>query len=780
MNIDFNEDWTFIKTDGSFEIVDLPHDAMIHEMRTTSNRNGDRTGYFPGGKYTYTKEFDLNEKAEDKQFILHFDGVYGQTEVLINGVKVCEHYYGYTPFDADLTEATLSGRNKVEVRVDNSLVPNSRWYTGSGIYRPVELRTRSKDSIEDIHIETICINPVLIKVSCNQADGRVILRDATGKIVAESKIGEIEIEDAKLWSAEHPYLYSCEVHTDTDAQSVKFGIRKLDWSSENGLQVNGETVKLRGGCIHHDNGLLGACAYKEAEYRKVALLKEAGYNAIRSAHNPCSESFLEACDELGMYLLEETFDGWYTPKNHHDYSRHFWNDYKDDMAAMVKRDYNHPSVILYSIGNEVNELGTEDGINLAGQMVEYMRSMDTGRPVTCGINIMLAVWAKQGMGVYKDEEDYVAEPLPEEENPNARKTGSTLYNSIVQRVGSLMSTQTRSGKATAVVEGVADKFDILGLNYGHCRYDMEVSNHPDRILLGTETYINDLYYNWERVEKYNSLIGDFCWTAMDYIGEAGLGAWRYKDTDELPLLAGCGAIDILGNADATNGYQKVIWGLEDIFIGVSPLDKGLSGVQRKAWRFTDVIPSWNWSGYEGKKSRVEVYSRAPYVELVLNGKKIGRKKTKKARAEFFVHYEPGVIKAIAYDEKKVILAEGKLQSGNGTTHIEAKVEENAWSRKLIYVNLEVDDEKGIWCPGENRKLTVSCDGSVRLIGAGSANPYSDDRFTTGSFTTYQGRGQIVLERIDTAKKATVSVMDEKDSSVLQVKISATRAHNMIE
>lgn len=198
MNIDFNEDWTFIKTDGSFEIVDLPHDAMIHEMRTTSNRNGDRTGYFPGGKYTYTKEFDLNEKAEDKQFILHFDGVYGQTEVLINGVKVCEHYYGYTPFDADLTEATLSGRNKVEVRVDNSLVPNSRWYTGSGIYRPVELRTRSKDSIEDIHIETICINPVLIKVSCNQADGRVILRDATGKIVAESKIGEIEIEDAKL------------------------------------------------------------------------------------------------------------------------------------------------------------------------------------------------------------------------------------------------------------------------------------------------------------------------------------------------------------------------------------------------------------------------------------------------------------------------------------------------------------------------------------------------------------------------------------------------------
>ena len=413
MELDFNRDWLLMKEDGSSCHVNLPHDAMIHEQRSFSNRNGDKTGFFPGGKYVYKKEFSLDSRSSDEQIIIHFNGVYGRTKLLLNGQNVGNHLYGYTPFDVDITDASVDGQNVLEVIVDNTLVPNTRWYSGSGIYRMVTLIRRDRTHIDDVRINTVCINPPTIHVSCNMKNANVIIIDADGKIVAEGPLGDLVIENANLWSSKTPYLYTCQISTESEYVEKKFGIRELKWSSEKGLTINGQVEKLRGGCIHHDNGVIGACAFKDAEYRKVRILKEAGYNAIRSSHNPCSESLLDACDELGMYVLDEAFDGWYMPKNHHDYSRVFWDEYKSDLSTMVERDYNHPSVIIYSIGNEVSEVGTEEGIKLASEMTEFVRKLDGSRPVTCGINIMLTVWAKQGMGIYRDEAEYVADPLPE-------------------------------------------------------------------------------------------------------------------------------------------------------------------------------------------------------------------------------------------------------------------------------------------------------------------------------------------------------------------------------
>ena len=760
MELDFNRDWLLMKEDGSSCHVNLPHDAMIHEQRSFSNRNGDKTGFFPGGKYVYKKEFSLDSRSSDEQIIIHFNGVYGRTKLLLNGQNVGNHLYGYTPFDVDITDASVDGQNVLEVIVDNTLVPNTRWYSGSGIYRMVTLIRRDRTHIDDVRINTVCINPPTIHVSCNMKNANVIIIDADGKIVAEGPLGDLVIENANLWSSKTPYLYTCQISTESEYVEKKFGIRELKWSSEKGLTINGQVEKLRGGCIHHDNGVIGACAFKDAEYRKVRILKEAGYNAIRSSHNPCSESLLDACDELGMYVLDEAFDGWYMPKNHHDYSRVFWDEYKSDLSTMVERDYNHPSVIIYSIGNEVSEVGTEEGIKLASEMTEFVRKLDGSRPVTCGINIMLTVWAKQGMGIYRDEAEYVAEPLPELDYVEEKKSGSAFFNALAQKLGSLMSTQTKTKKAGVVVDGITGSFDVLGLNYGQCRYDMELKNHPERILLGTETYIGDLAYNWSRVMSSNVLIGDFCWTAMDYIGEAGIGAWQYESSKEMPLLAGSGAIDILGNADAQNGFQKVVWGLEDIYIGVRPVNMSSQKVLKKAWRFTDAIPSWNWPGYEGEKAHVEVYSNGSYVKLELNGKTLGKKRVKGYRTDFVCKYDKGTLTAISYDLLGKELARTVLSSGHGISELSVKAEKKnmkANGQDLNYIILESIDEAGIWCPAEEKELTVSIEGPAVIQGIGTAKPYSNRSFTDNAQKTYQGRCQIVIRSLYEPGEVTIHI-----------------------
>ena len=344
MTIDLNKGWFFCKEDGIPVETDLPHDAMLAETRDRICRNGVNTGYFPGGKYRYEKRFVLEEAAVGKSIVLHFEGVYQNCRVYLNGLAVGAHHYGYTAFDVDISNAVQAGENLLRVTVDNSLEPNCRWYSGSGIYRPVTMCIQDKNHISGVHLETLDIHPARVRAeitTTRPCDVTVEFYDGDTRVASGSP-GVLEIPDAKLWSAENPYLYRVLVRTDTDEQTIFYGIRNLAWSAETGLTVNDEPVLLRGGCIHHDHGVLGACEYQDAEERRIRILKESGFNAVRMAHNPASQTTLEICDRLGMYVMNEAFDGWYIPKTYHDYSRWFETDWRSDVTAMVESSRNQP------------------------------------------------------------------------------------------------------------------------------------------------------------------------------------------------------------------------------------------------------------------------------------------------------------------------------------------------------------------------------------------------------------------------------------------------------
>lgn len=440
MTIDLNKGWFFCKEDGIPVETDLPHDAMLAETRDRICRNGVNTGYFPGGKYRYEKRFVLEEAAVGKSIVLHFEGVYQNCKVYLNGLAVGAHHYGYTAFDVDISNAVQAGENLLRVTVDNSLEPNCRWYSGSGIYRPVTMCIQDKNHISGVHLETLDIHPARVRAeitTTRPCDVTVEFYDGD-TCVASGAPGVLEIPDAKLWSAENPYLYRVLVRTDTDEQTIFYGIRNLAWSAETGLTVNDKPVLLRGGCIHHDHGVLGACEYQDAEERRIRILKESGFNAVRMAHNPASQTTLEICDRLGMYVMNEAFDGWYIPKTYHDYSRRFETDWRSDVTAMVESSRNHPCVIMYSIGNEVSETATPKGVEVCKRLTEFVHSLDNTRPVTAGVNVLLNVYASMGMGVYKDKGDYKPEPLPPKRGYREKKTGSAFFNAMTQKLGKLM------------------------------------------------------------------------------------------------------------------------------------------------------------------------------------------------------------------------------------------------------------------------------------------------------------------------------------------------------
>lgn len=738
MELDFCKGWTFHKIGYAAIPVDLPHDAMLLEERDGSCQNGVNTGYFPGGKYQYEKQFVLTDADIKKNISIHFEGVYQNCTISLNGRDVGRHRYGYSAFDVDLTEAALAGENRLIVSVDNSLEPNCRWYSGSGIFRPVQLLIREDPWIRDVEVKTLSIEParINVQVTCSQkSQVRVAIYDGD-RLVAEDQPGVIEVPDAKLWTAETPYLYECRVQTPTDEKRIEIGIRSLVWSAKQGLLVNGQRVLLRGGCIHHDHGVLGACEYYDAEERRIRILKENGFNAVRIAHNPASQITLSICDRLGMYVMDETFDGWYIPKTYHDYARWFAKDWKADVEAMVVSAKNHPSVIMYSIGNEVSETADMKGVEVGAMLTDYVHGLDDSRPVTAGINVLLNVYTHMGMGVYKEKGDYEAIPLEEKKGYKEKKTGSAFFNAMAQKLGALMFFMSKGKKGDKACRDIAEKLDILGLNYASSRYDADVIRYPDRMMVGSETMVADLAYNWARVKKYPQLIGDFVWSAWDYLGEACLGDWTYHSYEGLPLLAGQGMIDITGKPLAAMYYMQIVWGLrKEPFVCVRPLNHAKESPSAGAWQFTNAIDSWTWHGYEGSKAVVEVFADADYVQLECNGSLIGKKKVKNMRCKFSLKYQPGSIKARAMDAGGREIASATLCSGKAQPRLTVIPEP---MQELTYLPITFTDEDGILLPYIEQKVTVETDGP-ELLGLGSALCKTNESYLSSAFTSYRGR-----------------------------------------
>lgn len=770
--ISFNQNWTCNGTP-----VRLPHDAQILEKRNPAVSDGGH-GYFPGGIYTYEKTFTAPTEWEGKKVLVEFEGVYKNSTVSLNGNVVGGHKYGYTTFTVELTGLNYGGENTLTVVADNSKLPNSRWYTGSGIYRPVWLYVGDAAHIayQGVKITTLSINPAVIRVE-TKANAGVSVEILDGDTVIATGSGavcEITVPNAKLWSDETPNLYTARVSCSSDVVEEKFGIRKISWSNK-GLFINGKETLLRGGCVHHDSGILGAATYDESEWRRVRILKEAGFNAIRAAHNPCSRATLEACDHYGMYMMDETFDMWYNRKTKNDYGLDFEENWAEDTAAMVRRDYNHPSVILYSIGNEVAEPCEAKGIEYGKKQIDLIHSLDATRPVTCGLNLMIIGRAAKGQGIYQDvdknQEEIKKANKASDSNP---QNASLMFNIMVSFVGTGMNKGGNSPKVDALATPIIDALDISGYNYGSGRYPLEEKQHPERIIFGSETFPQDIYKNWEMVKKYPYVLGDFMWTSWDYLGEAGIGAWSY--TGGMPfnrpypwVLAGAGVIDICGTPDGSCRYASTVWGLEKApRIAVKPVNHPGVRVSKSVWRGTNAIESWAWSGCEGNKAEVEVYSDAHAVELLVNGKSLGKKKVKECKAIFKTKYASGKVEAVAYDAGGRELLRSELNSAAGKISICAQPEKTvAAADEVVYIPVALKGENGVVEANADKKLTVTVEGG-ELLGFGSANPCTEEQYHTGSFTTYYGRA-LAIVRVQSNTTVTVTDGSETVKAEIAVK-----------
>ena len=700
-----------------------------------------------------------------KSIELHFEGVYQNCKVYVRDRLAGQHRYGYTAFDVDISELVQAGENTIRVTVDNSLEPNCRWYSGSGIYRPVQLVIREKNHIFQVHIETVDIHPARIKVDVQTTQPSEVFVDVFDgkKLVASGAPGILEVPNAKLWSAETPFLYTILIKTDTDERIIPFGIRKLEWSAKAGLLVNGERILLRGGCIHHDHGVLGAREYPDAEERRIRILKENGFNTVRIAHHPASQITLDACDKVGMYVMNETFDGWYVPKTYHDYSRWFWDDWKADLTAMVESSRNHPSVIMYSHGNEVSETATDKGAQVARMLTDFVHSLDNTRPVTAGVNVLLNVYANMGMGVYKDKGDYKPEPLPPKKGYREKKTGSTFFNAMTQKLGKLMFFMAAGNRGDKASLGAANSVDIMGLNYASSRYDPDIAKYPNRLMVGAETMVADLPYNWERVKKYPQLVGDFVWSAWDYLGETCMG-WTYHSYKGLPLLSNQGMIDITGRPHASMGFMQVVWGVrKEPYIGVRPVNHAHESPSKGSWQFTDAIDSWNWPGYEGTKATIEIYAPGESVRLKLNEKEIGTKKLKKFKAIFRSPYTLGKLTAEALDADGKVISSHTLTSGDGSKQLTVKPEKQVLTANgtdLCYIPIEFTDGQGLLLPAVEQRVDIAVDGAAKLIGFGSALYKTDELFHQTHHASYRGRCLAVIQAGEMPGIATITVKSQ--------------------
>lgn len=769
----FNKDWLFTDSHGNQKKIDLPYDAMIRELRDPSCNNGINSGFFPGGRYIYEKDFELNEEDLEKTLFVHFECVYRKAKIYLNDVFLMKHEYGYTPFYVDLSSAARTGKNHLKVEADNSLEPNCRWYSGSGIFRDVSLVRKDRDYICDLKVKTLSYDPVIIEVRAETIKGSKVsieIYDRQDKIY-EGPIGQITLKDVHLWSAEDPYLYTIKVLSKSDMQEIRYGFRRLEWDGKSGLKVNGNSVLLRGGCIHHDHGVIGANEYYDAEYRRMKILKENGFNALRMAHNPASRIQLEIADELGLYLMNEVYDGWYIPKTYHDHSRNFETCWKEDLKTMVETSYNHPSVIMYSIGNEVSETADQKGTDTCKILKDYVKDLDDTRPVTAGINVLLNVYANLGMGVYKQKGEYQPVPLEKNKGYEDKLVGSAFFNMTAQKLGKLLFLMSKGKKGDRACKGAAENLDILGLNYASSRYDDDARKYPDRLMVGSETMVADLSYNWQRVKKHPQLIGDYVWSAWDYLGEACVGDWTYPSYKGLPLLAGQGMIDITGKPLASMYYMQVVWGIRSKpFIGISPMNHGGEIPHKGSWQFTNVIDSYSWDGYEGKRVDCEVYGPGEKVELLLNGKRIGVKRYKDFKARFHFPYEAGTLSARSLDKDGKIISEHSLSSGEKETVLNVRCDKKTLQigkDELVYVDIRFTDRNGELKPYIEEEVRVEVQGPLKLIGLGSGLCKSDERFDTDRHHAYRGAVQAILKITGETGTANIKVSCQGYESVIK-------------
>lgn len=786
-----DKEWTFrrgyLDSIGMLEsdpgaIVNLPHDGMIGTAVKEDAPARSDMGYFSGDLTNYTKYVMIPKEWESDCVGLSIDGAMMNATVDVNGCKVALQHNGYAPFYVDLTDyVTFGEENRITVNINTSMQPNSRWYTGSGLFRGVKLCHGPKvHVVEDgvyvytkeiadgiaflealVEIDNASLSNNLAKITLNiRREGAEEILKSTSRVIeinarsTESARMAFAIENPELWDAENPNLYRVSAVVETlgvfrthlieneikeaDEASTLFGIRTVTADAKRGLRINGQTVKLKGGCLHHDNGLLGAVSLYESEARKVAKLKEVGFNAIRTTHNPPSSALVEACDRLGMYIFDEAFDAWGIGKRGGDYNQFFENCWERDLTAFVKRDRSHPSVIMWSIGNEIPERGgLNNGYTIATRLAETVRSLDGTRPVSNGI---CSLWS--GL------DDSLAKSQSLEQNSNQ------------------CSDPDRYEKVT---EPFTNGLDVVGYNYYEGIYEKDHEMFPDRVILGSENFPQEVGFNWPLVERLPYVIGEFTWTAWDYLGEAGIGKAVYVDKDDPIVARGPWGLmppdtspfpwrtandadfDITGERRPQGDYRSVVWGNEATFLYTKHPDTFGKTEVMSMWGFPELLRNWSYRECEGRPIEVVVFSGADEVEVQINGESIGRKKVGREKpfpnsVSFETVYRPGKLEAISFMNGREV-SRAVLESA-GTPDSIAVVPEKtsaaADGHDMIYVNVEILDCNGLRVPDASIALSAEVSGPFSLSGFGTGNPITDENYTDSDTVSYRGHAMAVL------------------------------------
>ncbi len=663
----------------------------------------------------------------------------------------------------------------------------TRWYSGSGIYRDVHLYQGKEEYIctDGVRITTMTIDPPRLSIKVDavkKTDTKILIEIIKDGEVIGTEYGTdviMEIPNARLWSAESPDLYKVRTALVCNDQVIDevistTGIRKISWNSHGGFLVNNQPVKLRGGCVHHDHGVIGAAEYDDACIRKVKKMKEAGFNAVRISHNPASKSMLRACDMIGIYVMNESFDTWYGLKSPYDYAMYFDEECEKDIKDMVRVSYNHPSVVMYSIGNEVYLKNLDTAVKTTNRLINACKKIDESRPFTNAINPITVMMADNK----NPEKNRYDQGEPRKEGNGSGISGSKLANTIIDKLDLIMKV-IGSEKNMRKYNKVFEPLDIVGFNYGNYLYEKQNKDYPGRILLGTETFPQTIYENWGMVQRYPYLAGDFLWTAWDYMGESGIGAITYGKkgafTRPFPTIgSSCGNIDLCGEIKCQGYYTSIVYGTYDRpYIGVHPVIHSGEKTFLGTWSLTDTVHSWSWAGCEGSTAYVEVYSNAAEVELFFNEVSLGRKLPEKCMAAYEVIYEPGLLRAVHFDDAGNEIGADALVSADSTIKLTLKTDDvhvSAKDKKLIYVSIEVTDNNGIRKILDERNIDILLSGPARLIGFGNSNPEQTDLmpFTKSTTSTFEGRALAVLRLNGNAGKVEVIA---KTSDVNEEKIS---------
>ena len=763
--ISFDLDWEFTEAAGmmafafaKWQPVSLPHDLSISKPRSAAYPTAGSGGYAWSGVVTYRKHFEVPLAWQGQSVLLEFEGVYMNAEVSVNQQLAARHPYGYTSFLVDLTPYLKYGAtNEVVVVANNSAQPNSRWYSGTGIYRHVWLRTGGGARVQPWGVS---ITTPVADAQCSSvqvvtdvlAPANAVLRstvlDASGTAVTQletpikgSKVTQnLAVRQASLWSVDQPYLYTLrsELLLDgavADSESTVFGIRTFSVDAQNGFKLNGVAMKLKGGCVHHDNGLLGAASYDRAEERKIELMKASGYNAIRCAHNPPAPAMLDACDRLGMLVIDETFDCWRMGKNPNDYHLVFEEWWQRDTESMVMRDRNHPSIIMWSIGNEVPErTGVSDGAAWARRQADFIRAIDPTRLVTSALPFLFEqIFAEQ----------------------EKKGTNLTDMQSLFS-AKNLIPKDPASDRWGNLTREFCQALDLVGYNYLYARYDFDGKHFPGRVMAGTETFPFEAYDYWKETERLPYVIGDFVWTSIDYLGESGIGKVTFEEGGpsfgaKFPYhLANCGDIDICGFKRPQSYYRDILWGHRSApYLAV--LDPQYFGKQdhHNQWGWDPVEESWTFPGQAGQPTYVHVYSAADEVELLVNGVSAGRKPAGapvQNKVKFEVTYQPGMLEAVSYAAGQES-GRASLSTASQPAALQLTADRpllRAGCGDLAYVTVTLQDAQAQRVPWADALITVEVTGAGELIALGTANPLTEELYVGSQRHAWQGRLMAVV------------------------------------